>query len=127
MKIHCLKMRSIFAKMNLESPDKIGCLQQDSYVSDRATCHSTSMAFLNVGHGCHWTYHLKSLYMSSIHFCSHRLFHKISRSCLNASVSRSVICKFIKKEIIYRYRIPKRIISDNATNLNNKMMEQICE
>ena len=23
--------------------------------------------------------------------------------------------------------IPKRIISDNATNLNNKMMEQICE
>ena len=27
-----------------------------------------------------------------------------------ASVTRSVICKFIKKEIICRYRIPKRII-----------------
>ena len=44
-----------------------------------------------------------------------------------ASVTRSVICKFIKKEIICRYGIPKRIISDNATNLNNKMMDQICE
>ena len=38
-----------------------------------------------------------------------------------------MICKFIKKEIICRYGIPKKIISDNATNLNNKMMEQICE
>ena len=44
-----------------------------------------------------------------------------------ASVTRSVICKFIKKEIIYQYGIPERIILDNATNLNNKMMEQICE
>ena len=38
-----------------------------------------------------------------------------------------MICRFIKKEIICRYGIPKKIISDNATNLNNKMMEQICE
>ena len=38
-----------------------------------------------------------------------------------------MICKFIKKEIIYRYGIPEKIISDNATNLNNKMMEQIFE
>ena len=44
-----------------------------------------------------------------------------------ASVTRSVIWYFIKKEIICRYEIPKKIISDNATNLNNKMMEQICE
>ena len=44
-----------------------------------------------------------------------------------ASVTQSVICKFIKKEIICRYGIRKRIISDNATNLNNKMMDQLCE
>ena len=48
--------------------------------------------------------------------------------CLQyVSVTRSVIYRFIKKEIICRYGIPERIISDNATNLNNKMMEQICE
>ena len=44
-----------------------------------------------------------------------------------ASVTRSVICRFIKKEIICRYEISKKIISDNATNLNNKMMKQICD
>ena len=44
-----------------------------------------------------------------------------------SSVTRSVICKFIKKEIICRYGILEMIISDNATNLNNKMMDQICE
>ena len=43
------------------------------------------------------------------------------------SVTRSVICKFIKKEIICRYKILERIILNNATNLNNKMMDQICE
>ena len=36
-----------------------------------------------------------------------------------ASVTQSVICKFIKKEIICRYGILERIILDNATNLNN--------
>ena len=38
-----------------------------------------------------------------------------------------MICRFIKKEIICRYGILERIISNNATNLTNKMMEQICE
>ena len=44
-----------------------------------------------------------------------------------ASVTQSVINKFIKKEIMCRYGIPEKIILDNATNLNNKMMKQICE
>ena len=44
-----------------------------------------------------------------------------------ASVTQYVICRFIKKEIICRYGILEKIISNNATNLNNKMMEQIYE
>ena len=43
-----------------------------------------------------------------------------------ASVTRSMVCKFIKKEIIYRYGLFKRIISNNASNLNNKMMDEVC-
>ena len=31
-----------------------------------------------------------------------------------------------KKEIICQYGLPKRIILDNASNLNNKMMEKVC-
>ncbi|KAK8622082.1 hypothetical protein V6N13_097708 [Hibiscus sabdariffa] len=43
-----------------------------------------------------------------------------------ANVTESVICKFIKKEIICRFGLPERIVSDNAKNLNSKMMERIC-
>jgi len=44
-----------------------------------------------------------------------------------ANVTKTAVCKFLKKEIICRYGLPERIISDNATNLNNKMMKEVCE
>ena len=44
-----------------------------------------------------------------------------------ANVTRKVVVKFIKKEIIYRYGLPRKIITDNATNLNNKIMKEMCE
>ena len=44
-----------------------------------------------------------------------------------ASVTRSVVVRFIKREIIYRYGLPRKIITDNGTNLNNKMMGDMCE
>ena len=44
-----------------------------------------------------------------------------------ASVTRSVVIRFIKKEIICRYGLPRKIITDNATNLNNKMVKEMCE
>jgi len=37
------------------------------------------------------------------------------------------VTKFIRKELICRYGIPERIITDNATNLNNQMMNELCE
>ena len=39
-----------------------------------------------------------------------------------SSVTKSII----KKEIIYRYELPEKIILDNASNLNNKMMKEVC-
>ncbi|KAA3484095.1 RNA-directed DNA polymerase [Gossypium australe] len=42
-----------------------------------------------------------------------------------ASVTKSAVSRFLKKEIICRYRMPERIISDNALNLNNSMIAEI--
>jgi len=54
-------------------------------------------------------------------------FTKWVEAASYASVTRNVVIRFIKKEIICRYRLPRKIITDNATNLNNKMMKEMCE
>ena len=53
-------------------------------------------------------------------------FMKWVEAASYASVTRSMVYKFIKKEIICRYGLPKGIISDNSSNLNNKMMKEVC-
>ncbi|RDX76295.1 Gypsy retrotransposon integrase-like protein 1, partial [Mucuna pruriens] len=44
-----------------------------------------------------------------------------------ANVTKSMVTKFIKKDIICCYGLPVCIIMDNGTNLNNKMMTELCE
>ena len=34
----------------------------------------------------------------------------------------SVVVRFIMRELICRYGLPRKIITDNGTNLHNKMM-----
>jgi len=53
-------------------------------------------------------------------------FTKWVEAASYASMTRSVVIRFIK-EIICRYGLPRKIIIDNATNLNNKMMKEMCE
>ena len=38
----------------------------------------------------------------------------------------AVVAQFIKKEIICRYELSERIISDNGLNLNNDMVTEVC-
>ena len=40
-------------------------------------------------------------------------------------MTKSVVARFIKKEIICQYELPKRIISDNRLNLNNDMVIEV--
>ena len=53
-------------------------------------------------------------------------FTKWVEAASYASVTKLVVSRFIKKEIICRYGLPERIISDNALNLNNDMMRDVC-
>jgi len=54
-------------------------------------------------------------------------FTKWVEAASYVNVTRKVVTKFIRKELICRYGLPSRIITDNATNLNNKMMSKYCE
>ena len=54
-------------------------------------------------------------------------FTKWVKAASYASVTRSVVVRFIKREIICRYGLLRNIITDNGTNLNNMMMGEMCE
>jgi len=54
-------------------------------------------------------------------------FTKWVEAASYANVTKQVVVKFIKNQIICRYGIPSRIIIDNGTNLNNKMMKELCD
>lgn len=43
-----------------------------------------------------------------------------------ANVTKQVIARFIKQNIIFHDGIPEKIIPDNGSNLNNKMMTELC-
>ena len=44
-----------------------------------------------------------------------------------ANVTRKMVTRFIKQNLICRYGVPSRIITDNGSNLNNKMMKELCD
>ena len=43
-----------------------------------------------------------------------------------ANVTKQVVVWFIRNNIICRYGVPAKIITDNGFNLNNKMVEDLC-
>ncbi|XP_027368234.1 uncharacterized protein LOC113874209 [Abrus precatorius] len=44
-----------------------------------------------------------------------------------ASVTRNVVERFIKKDLICQYGLPSKLITDDGTNLNNKIMKELCD
>ncbi|XP_031375657.1 uncharacterized protein LOC116190138 [Punica granatum] len=44
-----------------------------------------------------------------------------------ASVTANAVARFLKRDIIARYGVPETIITDNAKNLNNRIIDELCE
>ena len=43
-----------------------------------------------------------------------------------ANITEPVVVRFIKNNLICRYGVPSKIITDNGSNLNNRMMKEMC-
>ncbi|RDX94174.1 Pol polyprotein, partial [Mucuna pruriens] len=54
-------------------------------------------------------------------------FKKWVESASYANMTKSMVIKFIKRDIICCYGLLALIITNNRTNLNNKMMTELCE
>ena len=44
-----------------------------------------------------------------------------------ARVTKEVVTRFVKNILVCRFGLPESIISDNARNLNNDMMTELCQ
>jgi transposase InsO family protein len=53
-------------------------------------------------------------------------FTKWVEAASYANVTKHVVARFLKNNIICRYGIPNKIITDNGSNLNNKTMDELC-
>ena len=53
-------------------------------------------------------------------------FTKWVKAASFASVTENLVAQFIKHNLICRHGIPKRIITDNGTNLKNTMITELC-
>ncbi|PKI69391.1 hypothetical protein CRG98_010189 [Punica granatum] len=54
-------------------------------------------------------------------------FTKWIKAIMLASVTAKVVARFLKCNIITRYGVPATIITNNAKNLNNKIIDELCE
>jgi len=54
-------------------------------------------------------------------------FTKWVEAASYTNVTKQVVAKFIKNNIICRYGVPSKIITDNGTNLNNNVVQALCE
>ena len=54
-------------------------------------------------------------------------FSKWVEAVTYANVTRCVVARFLKKEIISHYGVPNKIIINNESNFNNRMMKDLCK
>ena len=54
-------------------------------------------------------------------------FTKWVEAASYANVTKQVVVRFIKNQIICRYGVPSKIIIDNGSNMNNNMVEALCK
>ncbi|PKI60749.1 hypothetical protein CRG98_018869 [Punica granatum] len=57
---------------------------------------------------------------------AHDYFTKWIEAITLASITAKAVARFLKPDIIARYGVPATLITDNAKNLNNKLIDELC-
>ncbi|RDY02309.1 Gypsy retrotransposon integrase-like protein 1, partial [Mucuna pruriens] len=109
------------------------CMKCQAFVDN---IHVAPSALHNLA--CPWSFSMWGLYMigpieskasneNRFVLVAIDYFTKWVEATSYASVTKNVVVKFIKRDIICQYGLPAHIITDNGTNLKNKMMTELYE
>ena len=84
------------------------------------------MALLSLGYGCYRTRDSESFKRPYI-LVAIDYFTKWVEATSYKSVTQAMVARFPKHNIICRYGVPGELITNNGTNLNGKMIQQLCQ
>ena len=102
--------------------------RQEKCSSTIIALFSSTMALLSLGYGSHRTRDSESFKRPWVHLGGHRLFYKVwVEAALYRSVTQAVVAWFLKHSNICCYDMPRELITDNETNLNGKIIQQLCQ
>uniref|UniRef100_A0A2N9F0R4 RNA-directed DNA polymerase n=1 Tax=Fagus sylvatica TaxID=28930 RepID=A0A2N9F0R4_FAGSY len=108
-----------------QMPDVSELQERTSPVSPH---YGLAVALLSLGNGCDWCNYPKGA--SNGHefiLVAIDYFTKWVEACSFKNVTQVAVTRFVKNNIICRYGMPEMLITDNASNLNNRMMDQLCQ
>ncbi|KAA3480334.1 RNA-directed DNA polymerase [Gossypium australe] len=99
--------------------------RQNSCASFTSSCYDFFMPFSMLGMDVIGPISPKAFNGHRFIFVVIDYFTKWVEAASYANVTKSTVSKFLNKEIICRYRMLERIISDNALNLNNSTIVEV--
>lgn len=68
----------------------------------------------------------KSIQWPPFYFCRYRLFTKWVEAAFFANLTKTQATRFVRNNFICWYGLPQAIMIDNARNLNNDMIKDLC-
>ncbi|KAG9458348.1 hypothetical protein H6P81_002856 [Aristolochia fimbriata] len=85
------------------------------------------LAIRSLGDGHHWSNHSQIRLRPAIHSGCHDYFSKWAEAAAYRDVKATTVTDFIRTQIIYRYGIPRYIVTDNGKPFRNKVMDRFYE
>uniref|UniRef100_A0A2N9FYF1 Integrase catalytic domain-containing protein n=1 Tax=Fagus sylvatica TaxID=28930 RepID=A0A2N9FYF1_FAGSY len=102
--------------------------EQQECTSPISSHYGLAVAILSLGNGCD-SVQLPQRRLTGMKFILVAIdyFTKWVEACSFKNVTQVAVTRFVKNNIICRYGMPEMLITDNASNLNNRMMDQLCQ
>ncbi|KAG9447626.1 hypothetical protein H6P81_013754 [Aristolochia fimbriata] len=100
-----------------------------TYINHRCRFTQRSLpGHSSLGYGYHRPYHSQIRHRPGQYILAATdYFSKWAEAAAYREVKATTVVDFIRTQIIYRYGVPRYIVTDNGTPFRNKVMDRLCE